>query len=111
MTVQGDAAVASELNWLIENLRWDIEDDLAGVVGPCPARQIVRFARSSLAIRWGAAKTVAASAGGLARRWRSAACVSSPRLLVIAWTIWRFGLDDLALSGLRASGASACCGA
>ena len=24
------------------------------------------------------------------------------RLLVIAWTIWRFGLDDLALSGLRA---------
>ena len=23
------------------------------------------------------------------------------RLLVILWTVWRFGLDDLALSGLR----------
>ncbi|MFO1227824.1 hypothetical protein [Roseateles sp.] len=68
VTVQGDAAVASELSWLIENLRWDIEDDLAGVVGPLPARQIVRFARSARDAIGALAKTVAASAGGLARK-------------------------------------------
>jgi ubiquinone biosynthesis protein UbiJ len=45
VTVQGDAAVAGELNWLIENLRWDIEDDLAGIVGPVPARQLTRTAQ------------------------------------------------------------------
>lgn len=45
VTVQGDAAVAGELNWLIENLRWDVEDDLAGIVGPLAARQMTRTAQ------------------------------------------------------------------
>ena len=37
--VQGDAQFAADLNWLAENLRWDLEGDLARVVGPLPARQ------------------------------------------------------------------------
>lgn len=44
--VSGDAAFAADVNWLIDNLRWDIEDDLAGVVGPLPARQLAQFGRA-----------------------------------------------------------------
>jgi ubiquinone biosynthesis protein UbiJ len=42
--VQGDAALATDVSWLVENLRWDIEDDLERVLGPLPARQIARLA-------------------------------------------------------------------
>jgi ubiquinone biosynthesis accessory factor UbiJ len=38
--VQGDAAFATDLNWLIDNLRWDVEDDLARLLGAIPAHQI-----------------------------------------------------------------------
>lgn len=44
--VQGDAAMAGEMHWLMDNLRWDIEDDLAGIVGPLPARQLAQFGRT-----------------------------------------------------------------
>lgn len=47
VTVQGDAAFAGEMNWLIENLRWDIEDDLAAIVGPAPAHQLARWGRAA----------------------------------------------------------------
>jgi ubiquinone biosynthesis protein UbiJ len=41
--VEGDAAFATDVNWLIENLHWDVEDDLARLVGDAPAREIARF--------------------------------------------------------------------
>ena len=56
-----------DVQWAFPRQR-DIEDDLAGVVGPLPARQIVRFARSARDAIGALAKTVAASAGGLARK-------------------------------------------
>lgn len=40
ITVSGDAAFASDLDWLIDNLRWDLQDDLARIVGDAPARQL-----------------------------------------------------------------------
>ena len=40
ITISGDAAFASDLDWLIDNLRWDLQDDLAKIVGDAPARQI-----------------------------------------------------------------------
>ena len=40
VTVQGDAQFAGDVNWLAENLRWDLEADLARIVGPLPARQL-----------------------------------------------------------------------
>ena len=40
--VSGDAAFASDIDWLIDNLRWELQDDLARVVGAGPARQIAR---------------------------------------------------------------------
>jgi ubiquinone biosynthesis protein UbiJ len=42
--VSGDAAFAAELNWVFDNLRWDVEDDLARIVGQGPARELARVA-------------------------------------------------------------------
>ncbi len=41
--VSGDAAFATDLNWLVDNLRWDAQEDLARVLGPIPAREIARL--------------------------------------------------------------------
>ncbi|UFS56312.1 hypothetical protein LN050_11405 [Comamonadaceae bacterium M7527] len=35
--IHGDVMLAAELGWLKEHVRWDIEDDLARVVGDAPA--------------------------------------------------------------------------
>ena len=56
--VQGEAQFAADVNWLTENLRWDLEGDLARVLGVLPARQLVALG--------------AALAAGL-RRWAPAA--------------------------------------
>jgi ubiquinone biosynthesis accessory factor UbiJ len=57
ITVDGDAAFATDVNWLIENLRWDIQDDLARLVGDAPAREIARFGDAvAKALREGAKK-------------------------------------------------------
>ncbi len=49
VTVQGDAGLAAEINWLMENLRWDIEEDLAGLVGPAAAHLLADWGRSAAA--------------------------------------------------------------
>jgi len=43
IAISGDAALATDLDWLIDNLRWDVQDDLARIVGDGPARQIGRI--------------------------------------------------------------------
>lgn len=40
--VSGDAALAADVNWLFENLRWDLQDDLSRLVGDAPARELSR---------------------------------------------------------------------
>ncbi len=40
--LDGDAQFAADLDWLVEHLRWDVEDDLARTVGPAAARGIAR---------------------------------------------------------------------
>lgn len=67
--VSGDAAFAADVNWLIDNLRWDIEDDLARVVGAAPARELARLGRWVAAALRGSARTLA----GLAERARGGA--------------------------------------
>jgi ubiquinone biosynthesis accessory factor UbiJ len=61
--VQGDAAFAGEMHWLMDNLRWDIEDDLAGIVGPLPARQLAQFGRSLRRTLSGVAARMAPAGG------------------------------------------------
>ncbi len=41
--VAGDAAFAADLNWLFDNLRWDVQDDLEHIVGAAPARELARI--------------------------------------------------------------------
>ena len=43
--IAGDSQLATDVSWLIDNLRWDIEDDLARVVGPVAARELSRVGR------------------------------------------------------------------
>ena len=45
--VAGDAAFATDVNWLFDHLRWDVEDDLAKIVGPTPAHELARLARGA----------------------------------------------------------------
>lgn len=38
--IAGDVALAGELNWVIDNVRWDLEDDLARIIGDVPAHKL-----------------------------------------------------------------------
>ena len=72
--IEGDAAFATDVNWLIANLRWDMEDDLAQVLGPSVARPLAQFGA-----RVGRGFLAAAQAlGGLVSRGPAAAD-GSPR--------------------------------
>ena len=64
LRVEGDAAFATDLNWLIENLRWDVQEDLSRLVGDAPAREIARFGNSLAKAMREAAKALE----GFARR-------------------------------------------
>lgn len=64
VSVQGDAAFAGEMHWLMDNLRWDIEDDLAGIVGPLAARQLAQFGRALRGSLSGIAKRFATTTSG-----------------------------------------------
>ena len=43
--ITGDVQLAAEVNWLVDHVRWDVEDDLARVVGDVPAHAIGTGAR------------------------------------------------------------------
>ncbi|UUX96860.1 hypothetical protein [Aquabacterium sp. J223] len=45
LQVQGDAALAGDVNWLLDNLRWDPADDLQRFVGPAAAATLQRVGR------------------------------------------------------------------
>jgi ubiquinone biosynthesis protein UbiJ len=46
--IEGDVQLAAEVAWLAENLRWDIEEDLARLLGDVPAHALVDNARRLL---------------------------------------------------------------
>jgi ubiquinone biosynthesis protein UbiJ len=48
----------------MDNLRWDIEDDLAGIVGPMAARQLAQFGRTLRRALSGMAQRLAPSTSG-----------------------------------------------
>lgn len=47
--LEGDAALAADMNWLVENLRWDIEADIAEIVGPAAAHFLASAGRGLVA--------------------------------------------------------------
>jgi ubiquinone biosynthesis protein UbiJ len=45
--IQGDVQLAAEVAWLVDNVRWDVEEDLSRVLGDATAHTLSRFARSA----------------------------------------------------------------
>ena len=45
--VQGDVQLAAEVAWLVDNVSWDVEEDLSRAVGDVAAHNMGRFARSA----------------------------------------------------------------
>lgn len=43
--IEGDVQLAADVNWLVDHVRWDIEDDLARIVGDAPAHAVGDVAR------------------------------------------------------------------
>lgn len=48
LRIEGDASLASEINWLIAHVRWDIEEDLSRLFGDTAAHTAVQAARNLL---------------------------------------------------------------
>ncbi len=46
--IQGDVQLAAEVAWLVDNVRWDVEEDLSRFVGDATAHTLGRFARSAV---------------------------------------------------------------
>ncbi len=46
--IEGDVQLAAEVNWLIDHVRWDPEEDLARVVGDAPAHTLVQTAQRAV---------------------------------------------------------------
>jgi len=63
VSVVGDAALATDVNWLMENLRWDVQEDLARFVGAGPAHELARVGSWLAAGMREALGTLAALAG------------------------------------------------
>jgi ubiquinone biosynthesis protein UbiJ len=44
--IEGDVQLAAEVNWLIDHVRWDVEEDVSRILGDAPAHALVQAARS-----------------------------------------------------------------
>lgn len=42
--IQGDVQLAAEVAWLVDNVRWDVEEDLSRFLGDAAAHTLVRMA-------------------------------------------------------------------
>ena len=72
--ITGDAEFAQTMSWLMANLRWDAEDDLADWIGDVAAHRVARAARGLM----GEASRLRCQLEGDARDWMA----ESPRALV-----------------------------
>lgn len=44
--IEGDVQLAAEVNWLVDHVRWDIEEDLSRMIGDVPAHTLSQAARA-----------------------------------------------------------------
>jgi ubiquinone biosynthesis accessory factor UbiJ len=40
--IQGDVQLAAEVNWLVDHVRWDAEEDLSRIIGDAPAHGLMQ---------------------------------------------------------------------
>ena len=62
--IEGDVQLAAEVNWLIDNVRWEAEEDLARLIGDAPAHTLAQLARQALAALRGFVASQASAAAG-----------------------------------------------
>jgi ubiquinone biosynthesis protein UbiJ len=46
--IAGDVQFAAEVNWLVDHVRWDLEEDLSRIVGDVPAHSMAQAARQAI---------------------------------------------------------------
>lgn len=44
--IEGDIQLAAEVQWLTQNVKWELEDDLARIIGDVPAHHAMNAARA-----------------------------------------------------------------
>lgn len=47
--IEGDAHLAAEVGKVLQQMRWDIEEDLSQIIGDIPANKIASFSKKTLA--------------------------------------------------------------
>ena len=63
--IEGDVQLAADVNWLVDHVRWDVEDDLARIVGDAPAHVLGQLARRMVQVlRQFVATSSSTDAGG-----------------------------------------------
>ena len=43
--IEGDVQLAAEINWLVDHVRWDVEEDLSKLMGDVPAHTLMQAVR------------------------------------------------------------------
>lgn len=76
--VAGDAALAADVSWLIDHVRWDVQDDLARLVGEGPAHQLVRSGSAVAAALRRAVQALVQKAADLRRSPSASAPMNTP---------------------------------
>ena len=61
MQIEGDAAFAADVNWVVGNVRWDIAADLERVMGPGLAEGLSQAGSQALGVLRQMAQGVAGS--------------------------------------------------
>ncbi|EPD46266.1 MULTISPECIES: SCP2 domain-containing protein [Delftia] len=45
--IEGDVQLAADINWLVDHVEWDVEEDLARIIGDAPAHTVAKVGRSA----------------------------------------------------------------
>jgi ubiquinone biosynthesis protein UbiJ len=70
LQIEGDAQLAGELNWLLQNLRWDVAADLERLFGPVVAQSLHRVGTALAAALRKGLGLASRGAAGLGERLR-----------------------------------------
>lgn len=67
VAVEGDPALAEAVQWVVDHVRWDVEEDLSRAIGDAPARIVSQVASTIAAGLRDAVRRIDAAAEGLGR--------------------------------------------
>jgi hypothetical protein len=96
--IEGDVQFAAEVNWLVDHVRWDAEEDLSRLIGDAPAHTI------AWGIGRGMAQALRTFVGKLPGAGQGAPMTRLLRATYIVWVALRYGLDELVLTSFQHPG-------